>query len=68
MRPTIERETSWGVRIATWTVVVVVSLVVAGVVASLPIGASWFAAGAVGGLVAGLGWASWACLRAWWRG
>ncbi|MDQ3609238.1 MAG: hypothetical protein M3459_10100 [Actinomycetota bacterium] len=54
-------------RIATWTVMVVVFLILSGVVLAIP-GVTWLVAGAVSGLVVGLGGASWACLRAWLRG
>lgn len=67
VKPTITRDTGWGIRIATWTVVLAVFLAVSGVILSLP-GMTLLAAGAVGGVTAGLAWASWACLRAWWRG
>ncbi|MCP9490209.1 MAG: hypothetical protein MSC31_10085 [Solirubrobacteraceae bacterium MAG38_C4-C5] len=67
MRPRTTRGTAPGVRFATWTVMVIVFLVLSWLVATLP-GVTWLVAGAAGGLVVGLGGASWACLRAWWRG
>jgi hypothetical protein len=67
MRPTITRDTASGVQIAAWIVMVVAFFALSWLVATVP-GVTWLVAGVVAGLVVGLGGASWACLRAWWRG